>query len=98
MPDTVNWKGVPTAGGNCNIYFDKDGNIVFYWGGENVGKKYPFNTEVTNLMGPLNDSGLLETTLTKNMNFEIDSSCTASTMVPVIKQHIENDSLLKYGT
>lgn len=96
--DIVNWKGVPQAGGSCVISFDEDGNIVFDWGGENVGKKYPFNTEVTNLMGPLNDSGLLETTLTKNMNFEIDSSCTASTMVPVIKQHIENDSLLKYGT
>lgn len=99
MPDTVNWKGVPTAGGNCNIYFDKDGNLVFDWGGENVGKKYPFNTEVTNLMGPLNDSGLLDTpNLTKNTNFEIDSSCTTSTMVPEIKKHIGNDSLLNNGT
>lgn len=98
MPDTVNWKGVPTAGGNCNIYFDKDGNIVFDWGGENAGKTYPFNTEVTDLMGPLNQSGLLKTTLAKNMNFEIDSSCTTSEMVPVIKPYIKNDSLLKNGT
>ena len=96
--DTVNWKGVPTAGGSCEIYFDEDGNVVFNWGGENTGKTYPFNTEVTDLMGPLNQSGLLKTTLAKNMNFEIDSSCTASTMVPVIKQHIKNDSLLKNGT
>ena len=80
-------------------YFDEDGNIVFNWGGENVGKKYPFNTEVTNLMGPLNDSGLLGTpTLTKNTNFEIDSSCTTSKMVPIIKNHIGNDSLLNNGT
>ena len=97
--DPVNWKGVPKAGGSCEIYFDEDGNIVFNWGGENVGKKYPFNTEVTNLMGPLNDSGLLETpTLTKNTNFEIDSSCTTSKMVPIIKNHIGNDSLLNNGT
>ena len=97
--DTVNWKGVPQAGGSCVISFDEDGNIVFYWGGENAGKKYPFNTEVTNLMGPLNDSGLLDTpNLTKNTNFEIDSSCTTSTMVPEIKKHIGNDSLLNNGT
>lgn len=97
--DTVNWKGVPQAGGSCVISFDEDGNIVFYWGGENAGKKYPFNTEVTNLMGPLNDSGLLETTpLKNNTNFEIDSSCTTSKMVPVIKKYIQDDSLLKNGT
>lgn len=97
--DTVNWKGVPQAGGSCEIYFDEDGNIVFNWGGENAGKTYPFNTEVTDLMGPLNKSGLLETTpLKNNTNFEIDSSCTTSTMVPVIKQHIKDDSLLKNGT
>ena len=97
--DTINWKGVPQAGGSCEIYFDEDGNIVFDWRGENAGKKYPFNTEVTNLMGPLNDSGLLETTpLKNNTNFEIDSSCTTSKMVPVIKKHIQDDSLLKNGT
>lgn len=97
--NTVNWKGIPKAGGSCEIYFDEDGNIVFNWGGENVGKKYPFNTEVTNLMGPLNDSGLLETpNLMKNTNFEIDSSCTTSKMVPIIKNHIGNDSLLNNGT
>lgn len=97
--DTVNWKGVPTAGGSCEIYFDEDGNVVFNWGGENAGKTYPFNTEVTDLMGPLNQSGLLKTpTLVKNKNFEIDSSCTTSTMVPEIKKHIGNDSLLNNGT
>ena len=37
-PDTVNWKGVPKAGGSCEIYFDEDGNVVFDWGGENAGK------------------------------------------------------------
>ena len=27
--DTVNWKGVPQAGGSCEIYFNEDGNIVY---------------------------------------------------------------------
>ncbi len=97
--NTVNWKGIPKAGGTCKIYFDEDGNIVFDWGGENAGKTYPFNTGVTDLMGPLNDSGLLSSNiLSGKYYFEIDSSCTTSTMVPEIKKHIGNDSLLNNGT
>lgn len=100
MPDTVNWKGVPTAGGNCNIYFDKDGNIVFDWGGENVGKKYPFKTG-DNPRNPLENSGLLGGTL-KN-NFEIDSNAKKSKtedsdLVKKIKENIDSDSLLRKGT
>ena len=99
MPDTVNWKGVPQAGKSCEIYFDEDGNVVFDWGGENAGKTYPFNTGVTDLMGPLNDSGLLSSNiLSGKYYFEIDSSCPTSTMVPEIKKHIGNDSLLNNGT
>lgn len=98
MPDTVNWKGVPQAGKSCVIYFDNDGNVVFDWEGENAGKTYPFNTGVTDLMGPLNASGLLETKLDNNKNFEIDSSCTTSKMVPIIENYIGNDSLLNNGT
>lgn len=102
MPDTVNWKGVPTAGGNCNIYFDKDGNIVFDWEGENVGKKYPFNTE-DNPRNPLENSGLLQGTLKDRTYFEIDSNAKKSdtqysTLVQEIRKQIGNDSLLSKGT
>ena len=102
MPDTVNWKGVPTAGGNCNIYFDKDGNIVFDWGGENVGKKYPFNTE-DNPRNPLENSGLLQGTLKDRTYFEIDSNAKQnatqySPLVQAIRDKIETDSLLYTGT
>lgn len=102
MPDTVNWKGVPTAGGNCNIYFDKDGNIVFDWGGENVGKKYPFNTE-DNPRNPLENSGLLQGTLKDRTYFEIDSNAKQnatqySPLVQAIRDKIETDSLLYKGT
>ncbi len=93
--NTENWKGIPKAGGTCGIYFDENGNVVFNWD----WKKYPFNTGVKNLMGPLNDSGLLSSDiLSGKYYFEIDSSCTTSTMVPEIKKHIGNDSLLNNGT
>ena len=51
-----------------------------------------------NLMGPLNDSKLLKSTLNNNNNFELDSNATSSTMVPAISTLIKNDSLLKNGT
>lgn len=50
-----------------------------------------------NLMGPLNDSKLLKSTLNNNNNFELDSNATSSTMVPAISTLIKNDSLLKNG-
>ena len=102
MPDTVNWKGVPTAGGNCNIYFDKDGNIVFDWRGENAGKKYPFSTGY-NPRDPLEKSGLFNTALKDKVNFEIDSNAKKdankySDLVQAIQKGIGTDSLLNTGT
>ena len=46
---------------------------------------------------PLNNSGVLEM-LGNNSNFEIDSNCTKSNMLPKIQAKIEEDSLLKKGT
>jgi len=73
--------------------------VKFKWSGgkESGGKKHPFNMN-ENLMGPLNDSKLLESTLNNNNNFELDSNATNSTMVPAISTLIKNDSLLKNGT
>ena len=73
--------------------------MKFKWSGgkESGGKKHPFNMN-ENLMGPLNDSKLLESTLNNNNNFELDSNATNSTMVPAISTLIKNDSLLKNGT
>ena len=51
--NTVNWKGIPKAGGTCGIYFDENGNIVFNWD----WKKYPFMTG-DNPRDPLENSGL----------------------------------------
>lgn len=100
--DPVNWKGVPKAGGSCEIYFDEDGNIVFNWGGENVGKKYPFKAG-DNPRKPLENSGLFDTYLKGLVNFEIDSNAKKdannySTLVQAIQKEIGTDSLLNTGT
>ena len=97
--DTDNWKGIPVANGTCEISLNDDNSVRFTWSGgnESGGKKYPFIMN-ENLMGPLNESKLLEDTLSTNTNFEIDSQATNSTMVPLITGLIKNDSLLKKGT
>ena len=57
--------------------------MKFKWSGgkESGGKKHPFNMN-ENLMGPLNDSKLLKSTLNNNNNFELDTNPTSSTTVP----------------
>lgn len=97
--DTDNWKGIPVANGTCEISLNDDNSVRFTWSGgnESGGKKYPFIMN-ENLMGPLNESKLLEDTLSTNTNFEIDSQATNSTMVPLITGLIKNDNLLKKGT
>lgn len=94
--NTVNWKGIPKAGGTCGIYFDENGNIVFNWD----WKKYPFKTG-DNPRDPLENSGLLGETL--KINFEIDSNAKkskteVSDLVKKIKENINSDSLLNNGT
>lgn len=97
--DTENWEGIPGANGTCEISLNDDNSVKFKWSGENEsgGKKYPFIMD-ENLMGPLNESKLLEDTLSTNNNFELDSNATNSTMVPAILRLIKEDSLLKKGT
>ena len=101
-PDTVNWKGVPQAGGSCEISFDEDGNVVFNWGGKNTGKTYPFKAG-DNPRKPLENSGLLKETLKDTKYFEIDSNTKkskteVSDLVKKIKENIDSDSLLYNGT
>ena len=94
--DTVNWIGIPTAGGECEVYYDsKKAVIVFYW----KGKSTPGSTIAwdEDLHGILEKTGILPT-LKKNQNFEIDSKCRNSTMVPQVVEKMRSDSLLKNGT
>ena len=90
--NTVNWKGIPKAGGTCGIYFDENGNIVFNWD----WKKYPFMTG-DNPRDPLENSGLLGETL--KINFEIDSKAGTKRVKKIENEIAKKEkSLLKYGT
>jgi len=94
--NTENWKGIPTAGGECEVYYDSaKAVIVFDW----KGKSTPDSTINWNedLHGILEKTDILQN-LNKNQNFEIDSKCPNSSMVPKVKEQIGSDSLLNNGT
>lgn len=96
--DTDNWKGVPTANGECEIAYTPSTGIVFYWkgsGGISTTPNIDFNE---NLHDPLNKSDLLSSSLKNSYFFELDSKCPNSTMVPKLQEQIRDNSLLNYGT
>lgn len=94
--DTANWKGIPAAGGECKVYYDSAAAvIVFDWKGKSTpGSTIDWNE---NLHGILEKTDILQN-LNKNQNFEIDSKCPNSSMVPKVVEQMGNDSLLKNGT
>lgn len=94
--DTANWKGIPAAGEECKVYYDSAAAvIVFDW----KGKSTPGSTINwdENLHGILEKTDILQN-LNKNQNFEIDSKCPNSSMVPKVVAEIKSDSLLNRGT
>ena len=94
--DTANWKGIPAAGGECEVYYDSAAAvIVFDW----KGKSTPGGTInwKEDLHGILEKTDILPN-LKNNQNFEIDSKCPNSSMVPKVEQQIKSDSLLNRGT
>lgn len=94
--NTENWKGIPTAGGECEVYYDSAAAvIVFDWQGKSTADS-TINWD-ENLHGILDRTGILKT-LKNNQNFEIDSKCPNSSMVPEVKKQIGSDSLLNKGT
>lgn len=94
--NTENWKGIPTAGGECKVYYDSAAAvIVFDWKGKSTADSTINWNE--NLHGILEKTDILQN-LNKNQIFEIDSKCPNSTMVPKVVEQIGNDSLLNRGT
>lgn len=78
------------------MYYDSAAAvIVFDW----KGKSTPGSTINwdENLHGILEKTDILQN-LNKNQNFEIDSKCPNSSMVPKVEQQIKSDSLLNNGT
>lgn len=94
--DTTNWKGIPAAGGECKVYYDSaKAVIVFDWKGKSTpGSTIDWNE---NLHGILEKTDILPN-LKNNQNFEIDSKCPNSSMVPKVVAEIKSNSLLKNGT
>lgn len=94
--DTANWKGIPTAGGECEVYYDSAAAvIVFDWKGKSTaGSTINWDED---LHGILDRTGILKK-LNYNQNFEIDSKCPNSSMVPKVVEQIGSDSLLNNGT
>lgn len=94
--DTANWKGIPAAGGECEVYYDSAAAvIVFDWKGKSTAGS-TINWD-ENLHGILEKTDILPN-LKNNQNFEIDSKCPNSSMVPKVEQQIKSDSLLNNGT
>lgn len=94
--DTANWKGIPTAGGECEVYYDRAAAvIVFDWKGKSTaGSTIKWDEKLHDV---LDRTGILKT-LKYNQYFEIDSKCPNSSMVPQVKKEIGSDSLLNRGT
>lgn len=94
--DTANWKGTPAAGGECKVYYDSAAAvIVFDWQGKSTpGSTIDWNED---LHGILEKTDILPN-LKNNQNFEIDSKCPNSSMVPEVKKKIGSDSMLNNGT
>lgn len=94
--NTENWKGIPAAGGECEVYYDSaKAVIVFDWKGKSTpGSTIDWNED---LHGILEKTDILPN-LKNNQNFEIDSKCPNSSMVPKVVAEIKSNSLLKNGT
>ncbi|MFR0941894.1 MAG: type II secretion system protein [Butyricicoccus sp.] len=94
--DTANWKGIPVAGWECEVYYDSAAAvIVFDWKGKSTaGSTIKWDEKLHDI---LDRTGILKK-LGYNQNFEIDSKCPNSSMVPKVEQQIKSDSLLNRGT
>ena len=94
--DTANWKGIPAAGGECEVYYDSaKAVIVFDWKGKNTaGGTIDWDEKLHDI---LEKTDILPN-LNINQNFEIDSKCPNSTMVPKVVAEIKSNSLLNKGT
>lgn len=96
--DTDHWKGIPRAGGTCTVSFDSKKGILFDWkGGSGDGNESgPAIDFKENIHEIVEETGLL--TQHQTAMFEMDSRCPNSAMVPKVKEKLEANSLLKYGT
>lgn len=93
--ETANWKGIPTAGGVCEVSYDATVGVVFRWS-ESGGNNTKVEMNFSNIHDLVDKAGFLDTYSTSN--FEIDSRCPNSSMLKKLKPDISENSLLSYGT
>lgn len=93
--DTLNWKGIPTAGGVCEVSYDAKVGVVFTWSGSS-GNNTKVEMNFSNIHDLVNKAGFLVKYPTPT--FEIDSKCPNSSMLKQLQQGIIENSLLSYGT
>ena len=93
--DTPNWKGIPTAGGVCEVSYDATVGVVFRWS-ESGGSNTKVEMNFSDIHGLVNKAGFLVKYPTPT--FEIDSKCPNSSMLKQLQQGIIENSLLSYGT
>ena len=68
--DTDNWKGIPTAGGVCEVSYDAKVGVVFTWSGSS-GNNTKVEINFSNIHDLVNKAGFLVKYPTPT--FEIDS-------------------------
>lgn len=93
--DTPNWKGIPTAGGVCEVSYDATVGVVFTWSGSS-GNNTKVEMSFSNIHKLVEDAKFLDKHPTRT--FEIDSKCPKSSMMSVLQPDIKENSLLNYGT
>lgn len=94
--DTPNWKGIPTAGGVCEVSYDATVGVVFRWS-ESGGNNTKVEMNFSNIHDLVKNAGFLDKHYTST-SFEIDSKCPNSSMLKELQQGIIENSLLSYGT
>lgn len=93
--DTDNWKGIPTAGGVCEVSYDATVGVVFTWSGSS-GNNTKVEMSFSDIHKLVENAGLLDKHPT--YSFEIDSKCPNSSMIKELQSGIKENSLLSYGT
>ena len=98
--DTVHWKGVPGAGGRCEIsYNPRTVGIVFTWSGGSAADAVTRVDFSISLHDALKNTDILNGLIANgNTRFEIDSKCPESSMLLKVKTNITSNSLLYRGT
>lgn len=97
-PDTANWKGTPTAGGECEVTYDESVGVCLNWTGG--GGSQPQRPNIDFKEKIHENSAILEFRAKNptSTQFEIDSRCPNSVMVPEVQKTLSENSLLNYGT